>query len=84
MDKLNIIEIGFGPHAKRVYAPSLLEYKNEFNINLSLVIDLKEKEEDIRSYFSKIEFNPDFLFIDPFNNEIPMCLIIQYIYWQIV
>lgn len=71
MDNLNIIEIGFGPHAKRVYAPSLLEYKNEFNINLSLVVDLKEKEQDVRNYFDNSEFNPNFLFIDPFNEVIP-------------
>ena len=71
MLKIGIIEIGFGPHAKRIYAPALLEWGSEFNSHLSLVVDLKQKESEIRSYFDCYTNKPDFLFIDPFQGKIP-------------
>ncbi len=69
MQRVKIIEIGFGPHAKRVYAPVLLKYRDEFNVDLSLVVDLKQKEQEIRSYFRNSPLKPDFLFIDPFDTD---------------
>lgn len=74
MDKLNIIEIGFGPHAKRIYAPAIFEWGGQFNSRLSLVLDLKEKENDIREYFGKYPDKPDFLFIDGFIGKLPKLL----------
>lgn len=71
MLKIGIIEIGFGPHAKRIYAPALSEWSSEFNSYLSLVVDLKQKESEIRSYFNCYINKPDFLFIDPFQGKIP-------------
>lgn len=71
MQKIGIIEIGFGPHAKRIYAPALMEWGPEFNSHLSLVVDLKEKESEIRSYFDRYTDKPDFLFIKPFQNKLP-------------
>lgn len=70
MQKIGIIEIGFGPHAKRIYAPALLEWGSEFYSRLSLVVDLKQKESDVRSYFDCYTDKPDFLFIDPFQDKI--------------
>lgn len=69
--KVNILEIGCGPHAKRVYAPALREWGDNFNSQLSLVVDLKQQESDIRSYFANLGLNPNFLFIDPFEGELP-------------
>lgn len=69
--RINLIEIGFGPHAKRVYSPALEELKSKFDVNLSLVVDLKEKEEDVRSYFKYKKHLPEFLFIEPFEGELP-------------
>ena len=71
MDKINIVEIGFGPHAKRIYAPAILEWGSQFNSRLSLVVDLKEKESEIREYFEKYTDKPDFLFIDRFTGKLP-------------
>jgi len=71
MKKIKIIEVGFGPHAKRTYGPALQKYSKQFNVELSLVVDLKEKEADIRSYFSQMELTPNFLFIKPFKKCLP-------------
>jgi len=71
MQKQGIIEIGFGPHAKRVYAPAMLEWGSEYGFRLCLIVDLKEKETDIRQYFETYTNKPDFFFIDPFQDKIP-------------
>lgn len=71
MAKNGIIEIGFGPHAKRVYCPALEEWGNLFHSKLSLVVDLKSEEQNIRSYFAHRKDVPDFYFIDPFEGDIP-------------
>ena len=71
MSKIGIIEIGFGPHAKRVYAPALEVWAENYHSELLLVVDLKEKEQDIRKYFSKSKLKPDFYFVDPFEGKMP-------------
>lgn len=71
MQKIKIIEIGFGPHAKRVYAPALKESGSRYNSQFSLVVDLKQQESEVRSYFENYETKPDFLFIDPFEGRLP-------------
>lgn len=72
MQKIKVIEIGFGPHAKRVYGPALQKYSKEFNTELSLVVDLKQQEQNVREYFKNNLLKPEFLFIDPFEGEIPL------------
>lgn len=71
MQKIGIIEIGFGPHAKRLYAPALQEWGNKFNSKLSLVVDIKDQEHNVRSYFDSHTINPDFFFVDQFEGELP-------------
>jgi len=71
MQKLKIIEIGFGPHARRIYAPALQKWSSKFDSELSLVVDLKQEEESIREYFKNSPLAPEFLFIDPFDKKLP-------------
>ena len=71
---MNIIEIGIGPHAKRVYVPAIIKLSQTYNIELSLAIDLKEKEEDVKSYFSSVSIAPQLLFVDPFDGDLPQDL----------
>lgn len=71
MQKIRIIEIGIGPHAKRTYAPALRKWGSKFNSELSLVVDLKQEEQKIRDYFHNSSLNPEFLFIDPFKGSLP-------------
>ena len=43
METPNIMLIGCGPHAKRVYVPKLKEIESEFGIKLKAIVELKEK-----------------------------------------
>lgn len=70
MQKIKIIEIGFGPHARRVYAPALQKWGGKFNSELSLVVDLKQEGQNVRDYFNNSSLNPEFLFIDPFEGSL--------------
>lgn len=53
MDATNILMIGLGPHAKRIYYPICKREGKAYNINLSYVVDLEEKEKDIKKYLIK-------------------------------
>ncbi|MFP4424408.1 MAG: Gfo/Idh/MocA family oxidoreductase [Candidatus Woesearchaeota archaeon] len=46
----NIMLIGFGPHAKRIYFPLVEKFQEEKNFQLVLAIDIEKKREDIRQY----------------------------------
>jgi predicted dehydrogenase len=72
MKKISLIIAGIGPHAKRIYVPALLKLRSKFDVVISLVIDLVEKEQEIRDYFESINMLPDFLFITPFKGELPI------------
>ena len=43
----NIMLIGCGPHAKRVYIPILKETEMSFGTQLKAIVELKEKESDV-------------------------------------
>jgi len=64
---VNIILIGCGPHARRVYIPALEHIKN---VKIALIIDLKDQETDIRESI-KIGVETSFMFIDPFEGSLP-------------
>lgn len=77
MKSLNLIIIGLGLHAQKAYLPTLYKYKEQFNLNIKLGIDLKTQENSIKKYLTvnKMDINP--LFIDPFEyteGELPFWL----------
>ncbi|MBZ8183086.1 Gfo/Idh/MocA family oxidoreductase [Oscillatoria salina] len=68
--KACIILIGCGPHAKRIYLPALQKLGDR--LDLALVIDLKEKESDVRAAVaSKWNLKPEMWFIDKFIETMP-------------
>lgn len=71
MKKIKIIEIGIGPHARRVYVPAMRKWGPTFNAEISLVVDLDEQESSVRQYFQKQGYFPDFLFVKRFVGGIP-------------
>ena len=50
--KVNILLIGCGPHAKRIYVPLLSKFKSR--VNIKCIVDIKEKEEDITSFLKSM------------------------------
>lgn len=53
MDKINILLIGFGPHAKRIYYPICQRDGKTYNVNLVYAVDLEEKRSDISRYLKE-------------------------------
>ncbi|PTL82128.1 Gfo/Idh/MocA family oxidoreductase [Vitiosangium sp. GDMCC 1.1324] len=68
---MRIAIIGVGPHARRVYVPALQRLRERFGVELSLVVELKAKEDEVRSFFASRELRPDFLFVEPFQHHMP-------------
>ncbi len=64
---VRIILIGCGPHAKRIYLPALQRLAN---VELSLVIELKGKEQELLEHREKLK-STDFWFIDAFEKTLP-------------
>ena len=57
--KINILLIGCGPHAKRIYVPLLSKYKNR--VNVKCIVDIKEKEEDINHFLKSLNCGTYFI-----------------------
>lgn len=68
--KSNIVLVGLGPHAKRIYLTALSEkYKEP-----ELIIDLKSKEAEVRSFLKQRNVKSDVYFVDDkfaYLKEIP-------------
>lgn len=50
----NILLIGLGPHAKRIYYPICKKDGKKYNFKLVHCVDLLEKKNDIEKYFKKL------------------------------
>ena len=74
METPNIMLIGCGPHAKRVYVPKLKEIESEFGIKLKAIVELKEKQEDILTFASKYFENINYFFVDKFEKNFKQSL----------
>lgn len=57
--------IGLGPHAKRIY----LNYFKKHKMDLSLIVDLKSKKEEVRKYLDENGFRKTKIFTIPDSNK---------------
>lgn len=55
----NIILIGLGPHAKRIYYPFLLKHKIHFDIRLKLLIELEGQANNISKFLINKNLQPE-------------------------
>ena len=65
----NIMLIGCGPHAKRVYIPILKETEMSFGTQLKAIVELKEKESDVSKYIKKFFDNVECIYVDRFKQK---------------
>ncbi|MFA5310358.1 MAG: Gfo/Idh/MocA family oxidoreductase [Candidatus Paceibacterota bacterium] len=61
--KINILLVGLGPHAKRIYFPIIKKDGTNINAKISLIVDLEEKKEDIEKYLLASGEKIDTLFL---------------------
>ncbi|MFH1064322.1 MAG: Gfo/Idh/MocA family oxidoreductase, partial [Candidatus Woesearchaeota archaeon] len=64
-DLKNILLIGFGPHAKRIYFPLIQKFSKEKRFRIVLGVDLQSKKEDIERYLKEKGASVDLLLISP-------------------
>ena len=69
MQKPSILLIGCGPHAKRVYIPILKETEKEFGTQLKIVVEIKEKKDDVCQYLQNKFENVEFVFTNEFEKK---------------
>ena len=68
MKKHNVALIGLGPHAKRIYLNYFKHHKGK--VDLTLVVDVKSKEQEIREYLDANNFNTTKIYtIDDENKD---------------
>lgn len=69
MQRPNILLIGCGPHAKRVYIPILNETKLEFGTQLKAIVELEEKKAEVSQYVKSLFNNVECVYVDKFEEE---------------
>ena len=55
----NVLLIGCGPHAKRIYVPLLKKYKKR--IDLKCVVDVGEKKKDVNGFLNSLKCDRYFI-----------------------
>ena len=59
----NILLIGCGYHAQRIYYPVIEKYGTAVSARIMSIVDLKEKEQELNSYFEKKGFKVPHFFL---------------------
>lgn len=66
---LNLMLIGCGPHAKRVYIPALYNLKKQYdNLNLKVVVELDDVRDTAKTVAGSAFDDVNFLFTAPFSS----------------
>ncbi len=65
--KPNILLIGCGPHAKRVYFPALKNTENQFGTEIKAFVELKSKQSETADFVKKFYPNAESLYVEPFS-----------------
>jgi predicted dehydrogenase len=63
----NIILIGLGPHAKRIYYPLLEKYSSQREINLVAIVDLEGNESSVSKFLENRSLQPNHKLFVPRN-----------------
>lgn len=67
MNKINLLVIGCGRHAKRIYLPLIKKYSKEYNIELKGIIDIEDKKILVLEYLTELNIICKKLFIKNFK-----------------
>ena len=67
MNTTNILLLGAGPHARRIYIPALFKYASELPIRLVAAMDLKRQKDTVDTYLQDKSYELEMTYIDPFD-----------------
>jgi len=67
MKTVNVLLIGVGPHARRIYVPVLFKFASELPVRLVAAVDLKRQKDTIDSYLQEQGYALEMLYLDSFD-----------------
>jgi hypothetical protein len=67
MKNVNLLLIGVGPHAMRIYIPALFRLAADYPIRLVAAVDLKRQTDTVDTYLKDQKYDLEMLFLDSFN-----------------
>jgi hypothetical protein len=67
MKTVNLLLIGVGPHATRIYVPAFFKLAADFPIRLVAAVDLKRQKDSVDSYLNDQGYDLEMLYLDPFD-----------------
>lgn len=53
---VNLLLVEVGPHSKRIYLPLIKKYKDKYNINLKIIVDIEKNKKELHNYLKKNDF----------------------------
>lgn len=67
MKKVNVLLIGVGPHARRIYAPALFTFASSLPVRLVAAVDLKRQKDTVDTYLQEQGYELEMLYLDSFD-----------------
>src|SRR4051812_20777551 len=67
MKPANILLIGVGPHARRIYVPALRLLASSLPVRLAAAVDLQRSRSTIDCYFREQGYEIEMLYLDVFD-----------------
>lgn len=67
MKSQNIMLIGCGPHARRIYVPAIF-LQEKYDVNIKVVVELIQKEQETRSFMSRYSDDMEYFFVKQFRS----------------
>jgi len=65
----NLMIIGVGFHAERIYLPILFKQAEKRNFHLRFGVDLESKREDVQKYLAEKKFDLEMIYLKDFDNS---------------
>lgn len=67
MKTVNILLIGVGPHARRIYVPALFAFASDLPVRLLAGVDLKCQKDTIDKYLQEQKYQMEMLYFDSYD-----------------
>ena len=67
MKTVNVLLIGVGPHARRIYIPALFTFASTLPIRLVAAVDLKRQKDTVDTYLQEQGNQLEMLYLDSFD-----------------
>ena len=66
----NILFVGLGPHARRIYYPLLEKYAEQYDLRIPLLVDLDDQRDRIEAYLAQRKLQPqEVLYLDTVQRQ---------------